>query len=689
MNLTRAICVALALLAAGCGSDQHSAATAPRLLSTSTVAVAADHKTIVQQLYISYFGRPADTGGLQNFERQLAQLGGPTDIQQLDSAYRTSPAIRALVDSFGASEESAALYKGDNTEFVTAIYKNVLNRSPDGGGLKYWVGAIDNGSLTRASASLSVMAGALANTSSQGQLDGLLVRNKVAVGMNFTNALLRSPLNGYNGNLAAGQARAMLDSVTADTNIDAFQTVVEALVGSLAAQVRPVASAGTDHQVEVGNTAILDGSASTHAGQPLTYAWSLKSAPFGSSAAIAPASGTKSTFVADLAGTYTASLVVSDARYSSAPSTVTVKSGAPLDVGGIMMDSYLRRRWAPPGTNEFNALPSLYENGFRWIRVAVTTKSFPELRATKEWSTVPFRGEFWSSLEVSGALLRDAADNGLRLQAMLFLSDGPADAGRQARPAAWEGLSDTEVITRVERHGAEVAGYYKSLGLAIEVFEIGNELDFGVCGITLNKLQIPPGIDPVNNPAWLRDNLWVKGAPILQAAIRGVRSVYPDSKILLHVAGFGYSTDNTAASGFFQSMKDLGVPFDIAGLSLPYMFGGGPQLAQPYFAQSEFSHALDRIAATGKPIQIVEFSYPAEPAGATQTPAAAYPFSPEGQARYVQDFANAVRGRVQAIHYFYPDYYSQFDPATPELGSAGLFGPSREPRQVLRVLKGI
>jgi arabinogalactan endo-1,4-beta-galactosidase len=689
MNTIRALGLLLALLAAGCGSDRDSGAPASRLLAAGTVSVAAEYKTIVQQLYISYFGRPADTGGLLNFQGQLAQLGGPTEIQKLDQAYRTSPAIKSLVDSFGSSAESAALYKGDNTQFVTAIYKNVLNRSPDDAGLKFWVNAIDAGSLTRANASLSVMAGALANVSSQGQRDGVLVRNKVAVGVNFTDALLRAPLNGYNGSIAAGQARAMLASVTADTNTSEFQAVVDALVTSLAAQVRPIASAGNDQQVAVGALATLDGSASTNAGQALTYAWSMTSAPSGSAALLASPTSVKTSFVADLAGTYQVSLVASDAKYSSAPATATVKSGAPLALGGIIMDTYLRRRWTAASSPQFNALPSLFNNGFKWIRVAVTTQSFPQLRATSDWSSIPFRSEFWSSLEVSGGLLREAADNGLRLQAMLFLSDHAADAGRQARPLAWEGLSDTELASRVELHGAQVASYYKSLGLAIEVFEIGNELDFGVCGITLNQLQIPAGIDPVNNPAWLRDNLWARGAPILQAAIRGVRSVYPDSKILLHVAGFGYSTDDIAASGFFQSMKDLGVNFDIAGLSFPYMFGGGKQLAQPYFSQPEFAHALDRIAAFGKPIQVVEFSYPADPAGATQTPAAIYPFSPDGQARYVQDFANAVRGKVQAIHYFYPDYYDDFDPSNPELQSGGLFGKAAQPRPVLRVFKGI
>ena len=255
------------------------------------------------------------------------------------------------------------------------------------------------------------------------------------------------------------------------------------------------------------------------------------------------------------------------------------------------------------------------------------------------------------------------------------------------RPPEWAGLSEADVAVRVEQHVTNVASYYKSLGLSIEVFEIGNEIDFGVCGIELGTtVPVPPGIDPVNDPTWMRDNVWVLGAPILKAAIRGVQSVYPAAKILLHVSGFGYSNGNIAASGFFQSMLDLSVPFDIAGLSFPYQFGG-PVVTQPYFANADFLATLDQIAALGRPLQIV--AYPADPAGTTTTPAAAYPFTPDGQAAFIRDFAVAVRNRVQALHYFYPDWYEGFDASAPNLEGGGLFSAAATPRPGLEIFNAI
>jgi serralysin len=115
-----------------------------------------------------------------------------------------------------------------------------LGRAPDSEGLAFWAGAIDKGSLTRANASLSIMAGALTNTTAQGKLDTSLVNKKVAIGIYFTNALSVAPINGYGGDSAAAQARTMLANVSANTDTSQFQTTALALINSLAASSTPV-----------------------------------------------------------------------------------------------------------------------------------------------------------------------------------------------------------------------------------------------------------------------------------------------------------------------------------------------------------------------------------------------------------------------------------------------------------------
>lgn len=87
---------------------------------------------------------------------------------------------------------------------------------------------------------------------------------------------------------------------------------------------RPVANAGPDQQVTVGATVTLDGRASSDAdGDPLTYHWSFVSLPPGVVVLVAVTEA-RLTFVAEVAGTYVAQLIVKDGREDSVPDTVTI-----------------------------------------------------------------------------------------------------------------------------------------------------------------------------------------------------------------------------------------------------------------------------------------------------------------------------------------------------------------------------
>ncbi len=94
----------------------------------------------------------------------------------------------------------------------------------------------------------------------------------------------------------------------------------------------PVANAGTDRSVVVGDSVILDGILSSDAnGDNLTYQWSL-TLPTGSTAALAQATSVKPQFTADVAGIYTAQLIVNDGTIDSAVDTVFITALAPVDV---------------------------------------------------------------------------------------------------------------------------------------------------------------------------------------------------------------------------------------------------------------------------------------------------------------------------------------------------------------------
>jgi S-layer protein len=204
---------------------------------------ATDYTALVQQLYVSYFGRPADTYGLQAFSAQLDSLGAPTTIAALDTLVQSQPtgALAQLVNSFSASPESVALYGSGNSileisKFVNAIYNNVLHRDADTGGGTFWINAIMSGNLTKANAAMAITNGALANTSEQGLKDAATVKNTLSVATEFTSSLDSIPkINAYAGNDAAALARGLLLGVSDTTVVADYQVKINDTITTLTA----------------------------------------------------------------------------------------------------------------------------------------------------------------------------------------------------------------------------------------------------------------------------------------------------------------------------------------------------------------------------------------------------------------------------------------------------------------------
>lgn len=347
-------------------------------------------------------------------------------------------------------------------------------------------------------------------------------------------------------------------------------------------------------------------------------------------------------------------------------------------VGCYPCDSLVRRYWQDDGSlwARRDSIESLREHGFNWLRLGVTTQSHGELREESDWSRVPWEGGYWSCQEMAERALREASEAGMKLHLFMFLSDTAAHGGQQFPPEAWADADALSMCAAIERYCFETVERLRALGLDIEVYEVGNEIERGICGFRPGeRVVLPEGVDQLNNIPWMRENVWVAEALMLTAAIRGIKRADPDGKIVLHAATRPAPEDGLVVA-FFEAMSEAGVPFDYAGLSYYPWIG---YLSSPPNDgwRAELGGWVTGIAALGKPVVICEYSYPNHPPeplpGMVVSPMPGFPFTPEGQAAWLREFLSWCEASPDVLgsFYFYPDYVWGAD--APDGGTEGLF----------------
>ncbi|WP_136067576.1 DUF4214 domain-containing protein [Modicisalibacter radicis] len=94
----------------------------------------------VQQLYVAYYGRPADQDGLQYWADRLESEGES-----------------AIINAFGNSEEYQAMAEGQgNATLVNNLYEQMFGRDADPEGLAYYTGVLNSGEKSLAEIALTI-----------------------------------------------------------------------------------------------------------------------------------------------------------------------------------------------------------------------------------------------------------------------------------------------------------------------------------------------------------------------------------------------------------------------------------------------------------------------------------------------------------------------------------------------------
>jgi len=164
------------------------------LLFVSAVYANAEKPTKeeVAKLYVATFNRAPDITGLNYW------------------AYDSGLSIYNIAKSFFEQSETQTLYPTGtpNTEFITSVYQNLFNRTPDEEGLNYWDDELSNDRISKENFIQAVINGAK-NTDVSRDID--ILNNKTTVGLNYADEGLSD----------VDEAKSVMSNITAsNTSVD-------------------------------------------------------------------------------------------------------------------------------------------------------------------------------------------------------------------------------------------------------------------------------------------------------------------------------------------------------------------------------------------------------------------------------------------------------------------------------------
>ena len=208
----------------------------------------------------------------------------------------------------------------------------------------------------------------------------------------------------------AGEYR--IELTVNDGKVDSLPDAV--IVTTIPGNAPPVADAGPDQTVLIGDTVRLNGSGSSDADlDTLTYNWILASVPAGSAAMLSDSTAVDPKFFVDLPGNYVAELIVNDGLADSSPDTVSISTANSPPVANAGPDQVVAAGEPVQlnGSGSFDA-----DNDpltFSWsltTRPAGSAAALDDRTVASPWLVTDLVGTYVAQLIVNDGNVNSAAD---------------------------------------------------------------------------------------------------------------------------------------------------------------------------------------------------------------------------------------------------------------------------------------
>jgi arabinogalactan endo-1,4-beta-galactosidase len=232
---------------------------------------------------------------------------------------------------------------------------------------------------------------------------------------------------------------------------------------------------------------------------------------------------------------------------------------------------------------------------------------------------------------------------GLRFWLDFHYSDTWADPGHQEKPKAWQGLGVNTLNDSMFQYTKSVLSYLILQNAAPDFVQIGNEINQG---LLWNEGKI-------KDPNDITDTNWPNMVALLKSGVKAVRLSSPQTKIIVHIAGYDI------AENYFAKLQRDSLDIDIIGLSY-YPWWHGKSL-------DSLKQSIIRIESSlNKPILIAETAYPFSLGwndytnnivGDSSQLIIEYPASKLGQASYISSLSRLSQRRFNSgLCYWAPDW---------------------------------